>query len=53
MVGFIPPSLRRLSINLKMRGDLVESFTALQGFANVCFPRPSHFRVNGAARSVA
>jgi hypothetical protein len=53
MVCFIPPPLYCLSIHLKMRGDLVEGFAALQGFADVCFPRPSHFRVNGAARSVA
>jgi len=53
MVCFIPPSLYCLGIHLKMRGDLVEGFAALQGFANVGFPRPSHFRVNSAARSVA
>jgi hypothetical protein len=53
MVCFIPPSLYCLSIHLKMRGDLVKGFAALQGFTNVGFPRPSHFRVNGAARSVA
>jgi hypothetical protein len=53
MVGFIPPSFHRLGIHLKMRGDLVEGFATLQGFANVGFPRPSHFWMNGAARSVA
>jgi hypothetical protein len=53
MVIFIPPPLHRLSVHLKMRGDLVEGFAALQGFTNVCFPRPSYFWMNGAARSVA
>jgi hypothetical protein len=53
MVIFIPPPLHRLSVHLKMRGDLVEGFAALQGFTDICFPRPSHCRVNGAARSVA
>jgi hypothetical protein len=53
MVIFIPPPLHRLSVHLKMRGDLVEGFAALQGFANILFPRPSHFWMNGAARSVA
>jgi hypothetical protein len=53
MACFIPPPLHRLSVHLKMRGDLVESFAALQGFTNILFPRPSHFWMNGAARSVA
>jgi len=29
MVGFIPPSLYCLGVNLKMRGDLVEGFATL------------------------
>jgi hypothetical protein len=36
-----------------MRGDLMEGFAALQGFTNILLPRPSHFWMNGAARSVA